>query len=374
MRFLSTSGLFNPEIWRLRKLDLYIIRKFLGTFFLAIALLILIVIIFDVSEKVDDFLEKQAPLSKILFSYYLSFIPYFVNLFSPLFTFIAVVYFTSKLATRSEIVAILSSGISFNRLLRPYLISAFVLAILTFYLANFLIPITNRTLLEFEYTYIKNKPKSSNRHIHMQIRPGQFIYIESFNKELNTGYRFTMEERDGDAMRGKMGASIIRWDSLTRIWSMDDYFIRSWDGHKERYVRGEKMDTLLPFTPADLAVSFDDVKLMNFWQLREFIRQEEMKGNEGIIEYEVEKHRRIAFPFATVILTLIGMALSSRKVRGGIGVHLGAGIAISFAFILFMQISTTFAIYGNLHPGLAVWVPNVLFGVLAFYLVRIAPK
>jgi lipopolysaccharide export system permease protein len=252
MRFLSTSGLFNPEIWRLRKLDLYIIRKFLGTFFLAIALLILIVIIFDVSEKVDDFLEKQAPLSKILFSYYLSFIPYFVNLFSPLFSFIAVVYFTSKLATRSEIVAILSSGISFNRLLRPYLISAFVLAILTFYLANFLIPITNRTLLEFEYTYIKNKPKSSNRHIHMQIRPGQYIYIESFNKELNTGYRFTMEERDGDAMRGKMGASIIRWDSLTRIWSMDDYFIRSWDGHKERYVRGEKMDTLLPFTPAIL--------------------------------------------------------------------------------------------------------------------------
>lgn len=358
----------------IKKLDIYIVRKFLGTFFFSIALLITIVIIFDTSEKIDDFLEKQAPLSKILFSYYLNFIPYFVNLFSPLFTFIAVVFFTSKLAARSEIVAILSSGISFNRLLRPYLFSALVLAVLTFYLANFLIPITNRALLEFEYTYIKSRPKLNDRNIHMQVKPGVFMFMESFNRELNTGYRFSLEERGSLGMHKKMGSSLIRWDSLTQTWTLEDYFIRKWEGHSERYFRGEKLDTLLPFTPEDLAVSFDNVKLMNFWQLRDFIHQEEMKGNEEVVEYQVEKHRRIAFPFATVVLTLIGVALSSRKVRGGTGMHLGVGITLSFSFILFMQISTTFAIYGNLHPGLAVWIPNIIYGILAVFMVRMAPK
>jgi lipopolysaccharide export system permease protein len=359
---------------RIRHIDRYIVRKFLGTFFYAITLLILVVIIFDGSEKIDDFIEKNAPLNEILFQYYLNFIPYFINLFSPLFTFIAVIFFTSKMAARTEIVAILSSGVSFGRLLRPYLFSALVLALLSFFLANFVIPHTNRKLLNFEYTYLKKPPTSRDKDIHLQVRPGKFVYVESFNTELNTGHRFTMETLPGDGPASKLTADIIRWDSVQELWVLDNYFYRTWEGKQESLVRGARKDTVLEFRPEDFVINSDDMKLMRFWELREFIDKQKLSGNEQVAEYEVEKHKRIAFPFATLVLTLIGVALSSRKVRGGIGLHLGIGITLSFAFILFMQISTTFAVYGNFHAGLAVWLPNIFFGGIAAWLLRIAPK
>jgi len=360
---------------RIRKIDYYIFRKFLGTFIYAISLLILVVIVIDISEKVDDFIDKRAPLSEILFQYYVNFIPYFINLFSPLFTFIAVVFFTSKMASRSEIVAILSSGISFNRLLRPYVLAAFLLGLTSFYLSNFVIPITNRTLLEFEYRYIKNPPTNREKDIHMQVRPGKFVYLESFNSELNIGQRFTMEEMDEKrGMYSKLGADVIRWDSLDGSWVLDNYYHRVWDGHMERLSRGAQLDTMLEIRPEDFRTSIDDVMLMNFTELRRFIEKQRLVGNKQVAEFEVEKHKRIAFPFATIVLTLIGVALSSRKVRGGIGMHLGLGIALSFTFIMFMQVSTTFAVYGNLHPAAAVWLPNVLYGIIAAFLIRWAPK
>jgi len=358
----------------IRRIDRYIIRKFLGTFFYAITLLILVVIIFDASEKIDDFIEKDAPLNEILFQYYLNFIPYFINLFSPLFTFIAVIFFTSKMAGRSEIVAILSSGVSFARMLRPYLFSAFILALLSFFLANFVIPHTNARLLAFEYAYLKKPPSNREKDIHIQIRPGKFIYVESFNSELNTGHRFTLETIDPEGRSSKLSADIIRWDSLQQSWVLDNYFLRSWEGHYERLEHGLRKDTVFEFSPEDFIVNSDDMKLMKFRELRDFIDKQKLSGNEQVAEYEVEKHKRIAFPFATLVLTLIGVALSSRKVRGGIGLHLGVGITLSFAFILFMQISTTFAVYGNLHAGIAVWMPNLVFGLIAAWLLRMAPK
>ncbi|MBE0641925.1 MAG: LptF/LptG family permease [Bacteroidales bacterium] len=361
---------------RIRRIDRYIVRKFLGTFFYAITLLIMVVIIFDGSEKIDDFIEKDAPLDEILFQYYLNFIPYFINLFSPLFTFVAVIFFTSKMASRSEIVAILSSGVSFGRLLRPYLFSALVLALVSFFLANFVIPHTNRRLLNFEYTYLKKPPTSRDKDIHLQVRPGKFVYVESYNTELNTGHRFTLETvHDKEKGAGsKLSADIIRWDSLQQLWVLDNYFYRSWNGNNETLIRGARKDTVMEFRPEDFVINSDDMKLMRFWELREFIDKQKLSGNEQVAEYEVEKHKRIAFPFATLVLTLIGVALSSRKVRGGIGLHLGVGITLSFAFILFMQISTTFAVYGNFHAGLAVWLPNIFFGGIAAWLLRIAPK
>ncbi|HRY32880.1 MAG TPA: LptF/LptG family permease [Bacteroidales bacterium] len=358
----------------LKTLDQYIIRKFLGTFFYAISLIIVIVIIFDFSEKVDDFIDHQAPLKAILFDYYLNFIPYFVNLFSPLFTFIAVIFFTAKMATHTEIVAILSSGISFNRFLRPYLISSLILAILSFGLANFLIPYTNVKMLNFENRYVKNPKQGTSIDMHMQLSPGVFVYIEGYNKREDAGYRFTLEKINESGLYYKLTAEVIKWNKEKSNWELNTYHIRHIDGLHETLTRGAKLDTMLNFTPADIKVSVENAKTMKFRQLRRFIEQEKMRGTENVLEFEVEKHKRIAFPFATIVLTFIGVSLSSRKVRGGIGLHLGSGIAISFAFILFMQVSTTFAIYGNLSPLVASWIPNLLFGLLGIYLIRRAPK
>ncbi|MCX6271122.1 MAG: LptF/LptG family permease [Bacteroidetes bacterium] len=359
---------------KLKTIDRYIIRKFLGTFFFAISLIVIIVVIFDISEKIDDFIEKDAPVTAIIFQYYVNFIPYFVNLFSPLFTFIAVIFFTSKMATNTEIVAILGSGISFLRFLRPYLVSSIILALLSFVRANFLIPYTNVNLVNFENKYLKNQSKGSDIDIHMQISPGVFIYVEGFNRLEDVGYRFTMEKVNEKGLYYKMSGEMIKWLPKEKKWQIGNYFVRSINGKKETLLKGNRLDTTFNFTPADFKVTVENAKTMKFMQLRKFIEKEKMRGAENVIEFEVEKHKRIAFPFATVVLTFIGVSLSSRKVRGGIGLHLGAGIAISFSFILFMQVSTTFAIYGNLPPWIAVWIPNVIFGLLGVYLLRIAPK
>lgn len=358
----------------MKKIDIYIIKKFLGTFFYAISLLIIIVIIFDISEKIDDFIEKKAPLNEIIFSYYLNFIPYFINLFSYLFTFIAVIFFTSKMASNTEIVAILSSGISFRRFLIPYLISALFLAFMSFYLANFLIPVTNQKMLTFEKNFLKNPFHSSNINIHMQINPGTFIYLESYNNFDNIGYKFSIEKFNNEKLYFKLKSDRIIWDSISEKWKLKNFYIRTLNGMDEKIIKGKEIDTILNFKPADFTTDIEDIKTMNYTQLRNFINNEKMKGSENIKEYEVEKHKRIAFPFATLVLTLIGVSLSSRKVRGGIGMHLGLGIAITFTFILFMQITTVFATFGGLSPLLAVWLPNIIFGIIGIYLLKIAPK
>lgn len=358
----------------MKKIDIYIIKKFLGTFFFAISLLIIIVVIFDISEKIDDFLEKDAPLSKILFSYYLNFIPYFVNLFVYLFTFIAVIFFTSKMASDTEIVAILSSGISFYRMLRPYLISSVFLGLMSFYLANFLIPITNMKMMEFEKEYLRNPFQYRERDIHMQIKPGTYVYMQSYDNRVNRGYKFSMEKFEDNNLVFLLNADRIQWDSLSGTWKLKNYFMRELDGNHESLVKGEEMDTLINLHPREFTFIIEDIKTMNYSALRAFIEKEKLKGTQNIKEYEVEKHKRIAFPFATIILTFIGVSISSRKVRGGIGMHLGMGIAITFAFILFLQITTVFATRGDLEPWISVWIPNMLFTVIGLYLLKSAQK
>ena len=359
---------------KLKIIDVYIIRKFLGTFFYAITLLAIIIIIFDISEKIDDFLEKDAPLHAIIFDYYLNFLPYFINLFSALFTFVAVIFFTSKLASNTEIIAILNSGISFWRLLRPYMISALILALLSLLLSNFVIPITNRRMVDFERKYIKSTAHSENMNIHMQVSPGTFIYVESYNAQAKVGYRFSLEKMDAKGLSSKFAADYITWDSIQHKWKADMFVEREIDGMKEKITRGKSKLLKIPLEPKDFTLNLDDTKVMNYWDLRNFIEREKMRGSPTVAKFEVEKYKRIAFPFATLVLTIIGFALSSRKARGGIGMHLGLGLSISFAFILFMQISTVFATFGSLPPIIAVWIPNIIFGLLGIYLLRIAPK
>jgi len=358
----------------MKKIDWYIIRKFLGTFFFTMILIIVIVIIFDISEKIDDFIKNQAPLREIVFSYYVTFVPYFTNMFSPLFTFIAVVFFTSKLASNTEIVAILSSGISFHRLLRPYMIAATFLALLSFYLANFLIPQTNRIRYNFEDKYIFSKKHNTARNIHVQNSPGTLLYVESFNNDENKGRKFTMEKVKNYDLISKLEARDITYDTISETWEVHHYMIRDMSKDKTEFSYGDTLKLDLNIEPADFSTRVKRMDLMNYFQLKDFIASERIKGSKNIKFYEVERHKRVSFPFATLILTLIGASLSSRKVRGGIGLHLAFGILISFTYIIFMQISTVFATFGTLSPFVAVWIPNFLFAILAIFLMRLAPK
>lgn len=358
----------------MKLLDRYIIRKFLGTYFLTIALIVFIAIIFDASEKMDDFIEKNAPLRAILFDYYLNFIPFFVNLFSPLFIFIAVIYFTSRMAANTEIVAMLNSGMSFKRLMLPYFITASFLAVITFWLNVSLIPHANKNRLEFEWAYIRNPFVFKERNIHRQISPGTLIYMDSYNNRENIGFRFSLEKiKDGKRIFF-LNSDRIRWDSIPGKWVIENYFIRRVNGMSEEIQKGFRLDTTLNFKPKDFRQRISAIDAMDNRALSDYIEEQKQQGNSNYLPYQVEKYRRFAFPFATFILTLIGVSLASRKVRGGIGLHLGAGIALSFTYILFIQVSATFATNGDLPPLLAVWIPNVIFSGIALALFRFAPK
>lgn len=358
----------------MRKLDLYIIRKFLGTFFFAIVLIISISVIFDFSEHIDEYIDKEAPFRAIVFDYYLNFIPYFANLFSALFTFVAVIFFTSKMAYNTEIIAILSSGVSFRRMMFPYFISALIIGIFSFVLSNYIIPPANKKRLDFTATYIKKQFQNKDRNIHRQIEPGVFIYMLSYEISTNTGYKFSLEKFNGKDMVSKLTSRSICWNKEKEKWTINDYFIRNITDGRESFEMGRVIDTTLNFGPEEFGSKSNIVEAMNLPQLNEYIKQQSMRGDSNVDAYKIEKYKRMANPFSTFILTLIGASLASRKIRGGMGLHLGIGLLLSFSFILFMQISVVFATNGNMNPLLAVWLPNIIFSFVAAYLYRVAPK
>ena len=358
----------------MKRLDWYIIKKFLGTFFFTLALILLIVIIFDISEKIDDFLEHEVSVKSIIVDYYFNFIPYFGNLFSPLFIFISVIFFTSKMANDTEIIAILNSGMSFKRLLRPFLISAVILGILSFILGNFIIPPSNTKRLDFSYKYLTNKKYSRTKNIHMQILPGQYIYMESFNSKREIGYKFTIENFKNGKLTSKLKSDYVQFDSISQKWKIHKYEIREFFVDGEHITTGNEIDTTLNLHPKEFTKRRSLVETMDMFELNNYITEEELKGSEQLVYHKIEKHKRIAFPFASIILTLIAVAIASRKIRGGIGIHLGLGILIAFTYILFMQVSTTFATNSNLSPSLAVWIPNLCYILLAGVLLYKAPK
>jgi lipopolysaccharide export system permease protein len=361
--------------FKLHTLDWYIIKKFLGTFFFTIALIVAIAVVFDLSEKIDDFLENNAPFRKIIFDYYLNFVPYFAVLFSPLIIFISVIYFTSRMAYTSEIIAILSSGVSFTRLLLPYFISAFTLTLFIFTLNNFVIPHANARKLSFEESYYHNSPKVvRERNIHKQIEPGIYVYIENLNTRTNSVRKFSLEKFDDGKLTSKLLSDEIRWDSIKNKWHIRNYYIRDFVGDDQRIRSGQDMDTSISLTPEEFRRRDNAVEAMNLGELSKFIREQKLQGASDIDLYLIEKHRRFSFPFSTFILALIGVSVSSKKVKGGIGMQLGVGLLISFSYIVFIQFSSQFAISGALSPFIAVWIPNVIFAVIAIFIYRLAPK
>lgn len=355
-------------------IDLYIIKRFLLTFFFILALIMSIAIIFDISEQIDDLIRTKAPLKAVLIDYYLNFVLFYGNLFSPLLTFLAVIFFTSQLANRTEIVAMLSGGISFNRLMWPYFISATILAAASFYLNNYLVPKANRDRMEFESEYIHTYKRTLNQGVHKQIKPGQMIYFDKFNSKNNVGYQFTLEEWDGVKLKMKLFANYVKWDTLSEGWTLENYYIRSFHNGEEHIVEGKALDTTFAFTPDEFASRIEDTQRMDANELDAFIAEQRVKGSPNIPYYLIEKHTRNALPFSTYILTLIGVAMSSRKVRGGIGAHIAAGLALAVTYILAMKVSTVYATNAGLDPIIAAWIPNVLYGVLAVYLYLKAPK
>jgi lipopolysaccharide export system permease protein len=358
----------------MKLIDRYIIRKFLGTFFYAITLIITIAIIFDISEKIDEFIEKKAPFKAIVFDYYFNFIPFFVNLFAPLFTFIAVIFFTSRMAFNTEIVAILTGGVSFRRLLLPYMLAASVIAAMSLYLNHYVIPHANAARIKFELTYVRPRYRISAVNIHGQIKPGEYFYAEDFNNFDNIASKFSLELISDGVLKRKLLANTARYDSATAKWQLTQYFIRDIKGMKEQIKLGEKLDTVLSLTPRDFGTRSQSTEMMNRPELMAFIAREKIKGNDEVPFYELEHYRRTSLPFATFILTLIGVAISSRKVRGGIGLHIGLGLLLSFSYILFMQITNTFSTNSNLPALVAVWIPNALYMLIALVLLRRAPK
>ena len=360
---------------RPRKIDLYIVGKFISTFFVALLLIIGIVIIFDISERIDDFVAKEAPLKAIIFDYYVNFVPYFMNMFSPLFVFITVIFFTSKMAADTEIIAILSCGISFHRMMVPYIFSATLIALLSLCLNLFVIPNANKTRVEFETQYFKDKTKSVGRNVHYQISPGEFVYAESFSSWNNTAYKFTLEKIEDNKLVSKISAETAVYDTTKHSWRLRKYFIREYNADLTDNIRsGRQIDTVLPLSVKDFYYNEKTVQTLDYQELNDMIAMQKMRGDANVKMALIEKNTRFAIPFSAFILTVMGVALSSKKRRGGIGWNIGIGIALAFTYILFLKFSEMFVHADARPPVIALWLPNAVFAVIAAFLYKIAPK
>ncbi len=357
----------------MKKIDTYIIKKFLGTYFFSIVLILSIAVVFDLTEKMDNFFDSNAPLRAIIVDYYFNFIPYYMNMFSSLFVFISVIFFTSKLAGNSEIIAMLASGISFKRLMVPYAISAFVIFAISYSLGGYVIPRSTKKMLEFENTYIKKFKSDNARNVQMEVEPGVIMYIESFQARTNKGYRFSLEKFDGKTLVSRLTAERIVWDSLYQ-WHIEDYLLREFDGMRETVSRGNKMDTVIMVQPAEFYITSEESAQMTNRELREYLQKQQKRGIGNIQAFKNEYYKRSATPLAAFIMTLIGVSLSAKKVRGGMGLNLGVGIALSALYILFSTVSTSFSVNGTMTPFLAVWLPNFIFLLIGIVLYFRTPK
>jgi lipopolysaccharide export system permease protein len=354
-------------------IDWYIIKKFLGTYIFTILLIIAITVMIDINTKIDNFIRTGPALKAVVFDYYLNFIPYFVNLFSPLFVFIAVIFFTSKLADNSEVIAMLSNGLSFDRLMRPYMISAGIIALSTFLLNSYIIPPGNVKRIDFENTYVRSKKVDYASNIQLEVEPGVIAYFDNFRSAANSGRGFSLERFEGKELVSRLTAKSITWDSAYN-WTISNYTIRDFIGMKEQITVGEKIDTTLTIVPSDFMISINDCEQLTTPRLKTYIDRQKKRGIGNIQAFEIEFHKRFAMSFAAFILTIIGSSLSARKIKGGMGMNIGIGLLLSFSYILFMQISSSFAISGIMSPFLAVWIPNVMYAGIAAYLYKKAPR
>ena len=344
----------------MKRLDKYIIGKFLGTFVFSIVLIMSIAVIFDLTEKLDNFFENQVSMREIILDYYLNFIPYYMNMFSPLFIFISVIFFTSKLAGDSEIIAILASGVSYHRFMWPYFVSALLLFVFSFWMTGYVIPPASEKMLTFQDKYIEHFSRENARNVQMEVEPGTILYIESFQKRTNLGYRASLEHFDGKKLTMRITADRIHYDSAYN-WHFDKYVRRDFDGMRETLTRGTRLDTIIPVLPKELFYTAENAQMMPNPELKQYIEIQRKRGSGNVQAFETEWWKRWASPIGAFIMTLLGVTMSSKKVRGGMGKNLGVGLTLSALYILFSKVSTTFSVNGVLSPFMSVWLPNFMF-------------
>ena len=358
-------------------LDWYIIKKFIGTYIYAILLIISIAIVFDFNENLSKFTQYHAPWRAIIFDYYANFIPYYSNLFSPLFVFIAVIFFTSKLAGNSEIIAMLAAGVSIKRLMRPYMLSCVVIAGLTFYLNSFVIPHGTVIRQNFETLYRNSKKNTSAENVQLFVAKNTTAYIQNYDDQYKRGYGFSLVKIKNKKIVSHLTAMEIQYDTIADSkyhWKLSNWKIRTLKGLKEHIQSGPTKDTVLLMEPTDLVYSKGQQETFTSPELLDYISKQTSRGSGNVVQYEVEFHKRIAMSFSSFILTIIGLALSSRKRKGGMGLSLGIGLALSFSYIMLQTVSATFAIQDNTPPILAAWIPNIIFAIIAYFCYRHAPS
>ena len=374
--FLRFLGIFNPLRY-IKVLDWYIIRKFIGTYIYSIALIISISIVFDVNENLAKFSQYHAPLKAVVFDYYANFVPYFANLFSPLFVFIAVIFFTSKLASNSEIISMLAAGVSFKRLMRPYMISCVLISTLSFFLSAYIIPHGTVIRQNFETMYKNKKKNTSADNVMLQVDRGVIAYIQHYDNTMKKGYGFSLDKFENKKLVSHMTAMEAQYDTISDSkyhWTLNNWKVRELRGLKEHITSGMRRDTVIQMEPTDLVYSKGQQETFTSPELKEYISKQMDRGSSNVVQYQVEYHKRIASSFASFILTTIGLSLSSRKRKGGMGMYLGIGLALSFGYIMLQTVSSTFAINANTPPIIAAWIPNIIFAIVAYFCYKKAPN
>jgi len=357
----------------LKIIDWYIIKKYLGTFIFTLMLFIVISVVFDISEHMDNFLTKGATLKQIIFQYYAGFVPFYMDLLSPMINFIAVIYFTAKMASQTEVVPILSGKVTFARFLRPYFVAAFVIFLVSFFAKVYLIPFTNKLKLDFENSHGFYGDASKND-IHLQLDKNTYVYVQTYDKFSHTGYMFSMEKFNGDVLREKLVATNIVYDSLKKVWTFKNYSVRYINGMRERLTPSQiQKDTVLDLRPTDLIVN-NNYPAMSLSELNKNIEKEKLRGGGDLKDMENEKYRRFIYPLSSFVLMLIGVSVSARKVRGGIGLPLGIGLFLCFAYVVVDKFAVVFALKTSLPPLVGAFIPNLVFGILGLYLLYKAPK
>ena len=372
-RIRELNERFREKIgWKI--LDSYLLKKMLGTVVFAITLLMTIVVVFDVSENIQRFMSHNIPAKEVITGYYLNFIPYFINLFIPLFTFISVIWFTSKLSSRNEIISIFDNGISFNRMLVPYVVGAVFIMLLSLVLANFIVPTTNGKLNDFKYQYFGRRNVATT-YLHIKNSKNSYVFVERWDKMEETGYNFTYEEFDNNAIRLKISAQTIDYNKDKKVWQMHRFTRRVITPDQEEVItQGDQFDTVLNILPRNLYQDAFVSETMSYRELRQFIREERMRGSSLLANYQIEQHKRLANPMGILIMTLLGVSVSCRKSTRGVGVHVFIGMGLAFSFIFLQQISTVFSVSGGLPPVLGTWFPNIIFLIITIVMLRMTPK
>ncbi|SEJ19665.1 lipopolysaccharide export system permease protein [Cyclobacterium xiamenense] len=357
----------------MKLLDKLIIRDFLKTYLFVVLMLILIVLVLDFTEKNDTYIRNNVPTKEVL-QYMLNYGLYLNNLLTPITVFISVIFITSKMAGRTEIIAILSSGVSFIRMLVPFLLSACLIAVVSFFLNGWVLPVATAGVSEFKVEYLDKQYQSNQQNIHIKVAPDVYAYISRYYTSVNTGHDFTLEQIDSGKLVSKFSADRIVWDTTKNAWSAKNWKLRELREMKEEWSTGEEMDTTLSVTPKDFDLPLNHHETLTLPELTEQIQILEERGADNISFYRIEKYVRFMSPFAAILLTFIGVIVSAKKTRGGSGFKIALGFLLAFVYIILFLLSRTFAEAGTAYPVLAVWIPNIVFGLTGLVLYKTVPR